>query len=478
MTDREIESRLANCALGDERGAFPAGTVIGDWRLTAFIAKGGTSEVYCAQHATLDLSAAVKVLAEPLTDARKARFRREAKLLAELKSSAFPAFCGYGEEKGRPYLAEELLEPGELPTGDGARAKFLLALCAGLKTLHARGIVHRDIKPTNILFRKDGAPVIIDLGLAKSVDVPLVPDGVSIVDGRAVGVGTPEYAAPEQFTGGDISPAADVHALGVLAERLLAQRRGSFSDSAWRNLIRRATSSIASERYQSVDEFAAAIRRRHRWRNLAVAGLLVACAAGVAAALAMRSRTGDDPFRGELPRQAQNPATPMTGDRRATPALPAIPEVSPASLQADGIAGQGQETSAAPQKAAGEPFTAMFRYEGTDAKGRKAYCCNLDSRNISLSTVEPVTLHGPAHYRITGPGTFLANLDGEGEVEIEVRHLATLINFTKVPLKDSSIKYSLKDSAYLKFWCLRKEEAPDKLDFDPASDIVEFKGGE
>ena len=274
MTDEEIKSRLSCCFLGAARGAFAAGTLFGDWRITAFIAKGGMAEVYCAEHVALGTSAAVKVLAEPLTDSRKARFLREAKLLAELRSLSFPSFHGYGETNGRPYLVEELLEPGELPTGDGPRAKYLLALCTGLKELHARGVVHRDLKPANILFRKTGEPVIVDLGLAKSVGMPILPDGVSIVDGKAVGVGTPEYAAPEQFTGGDITPAADVHALGVLAEKLLEGRtrwREGGSDvltaSSWRHIIRRATSSIASERYQSVDAFAAAIRRRHWPRN-------------------------------------------------------------------------------------------------------------------------------------------------------------------------------------------------------------------
>ena len=284
MTDAEIENRLSGCELDGGRGTFAAGTVFGDWRITAFIAKGGTAEVYCAEHVTLGTSAAVKVLAEPLTDSRKARFLREAKLLAELKSPSFPAFHCYGEANGRPYLAEELLEPGELPTGDGPRAKYLLALCNGLKELHARGVVHRDLKPANILFRKTGEPVIVDLGLAKSVEVPVVPDGVSIVDGKAVGVGTPEYAAPEQFTGGDITPAADVHALGVLAEKLLAEQQkrrfswggGVLARAEWKKIIRRATSSIASERYQSVEAFATAIRRRHWLRNALV------CAAAVA----------------------------------------------------------------------------------------------------------------------------------------------------------------------------------------------------
>ena len=63
MTEVEIENRLANCALGGECGAFPAGTVFGDWRITAFIAKGGTAEVYCAVHAVLGTAAAVKVSA-------------------------------------------------------------------------------------------------------------------------------------------------------------------------------------------------------------------------------------------------------------------------------------------------------------------------------------------------------------------------------------------------------------------------------
>ena len=267
MTDEEISNRLSVCALAENRGTFAAGTLFGDWRLTAFVAKGGTAEVYCAEHVVLGTSAAVKVLSEPLTDSRKARFLREAKLLAELKSPSFPSFHGYGEANGRPYIVEELLEPGELPKGDRPRAKYLLALCDGLKALHAKGVVHRDLKPANILFRKAGEPVIVDLGLAKSVDVPLVPDGVSIVDGKVVGVGTPEYAAPEQFTGGDITPAADVHALGVLAEKLIGRGSGVLAAFEWKRIIRRATSSIASERYQSVNAFAAAIRHRHWLRN-------------------------------------------------------------------------------------------------------------------------------------------------------------------------------------------------------------------
>ena len=420
MTEAEIESRLSSCALGDERGTFAAGTVFGDWRLTAFIAKGGTAEVYCAEHIVLGTVAAVKVLSEPLTDSRKARFLREAKLLAELKSSAFPAFHGYGEANGRPYIAEELLEPGDLPMGDRQRAKYLLALCNGLKELHARGVVHRDLKPANILFRKTGEPVIVDLGLAKSVEVPVVPDGVSIVDGKAVGVGTPEYAAPEQFTGGDITPAADVHALGVLAEKLLGDQprlckwgSGRLSASAWKKIIRRATSSIASERYQSVEAFAAAIRRRHWLRNGIIACLSCLCVVGLTFAFA-------------------------------------------AFLQ--------MQT---------DPFTTRFHYEGTDENGRKVYSIDLSELPKNVLVEDRVTLRGPVLYKITGPGILRANVDAVEDVEIEVRR-GGFYNDTEVPLKDSSIKYTLKGNAYLTFSRLHKEDAPDKLIYDPEFNRVSF----
>ena len=426
MTEAEIESRLSNCTLDDEHGTFAAGTLFGDWRLTAFIAKGGAAEVYCAEHVVLGTPAAIKVLSEPLTDSRKARFLREAKLLAELKSSAFPAFHGYGEANGRPYIAEELLEPGELPVGDGPRAKYLLALCNGLKELHARGVVHRDLKPANILFRKTGEPVIVDLGLAKSVDVPLVPDGVSIVDGKAVGVGTPEYAAPEQFTGGDITPAADVHALGVLAEKLLERRSGILSASGWwriwgggvlaraewKKIIHRATSSIASERYQSVDAFAAAIRRRHWLRNAAAACLVGLSLAIIGFAV------------GNLPRMLM------------------------------------------------DPFTAEFRHEG-NVEGREVYSLELGGRWLHAGEDQRVTLSGPALYKVKGPGGIYANVDGVGDVEIEVR-LASFYNETEVPLNESSIKYRMKGNAALTFSRLHNEDAPDKLIVGPGFNQLSF----
>ena len=160
---------------------------------------------------------AIKVLHKS-DSAAVARFRREAEILREHPHPALPRFFGAGETaEGRPWMAVEELEKRELPRRDHDVARFLLALCGGVAHLHALGFVHRDVKPSNVLFRADGSPVLIDLGLAKRLGAPDVaagagPPGVStlsVVDGRAKGVGTPGYAAPEQFAGGAVSTSSD-----------------------------------------------------------------------------------------------------------------------------------------------------------------------------------------------------------------------------------------------------------------------------
>jgi serine/threonine-protein kinase len=146
MCDDDLAMRCSNHAPVAEHGRFAAGTVFGDWRTTAFIGRGGNGEVYCAEHVALGTPAAVKVLTRE-EERAKERFAREAKLLAEMKSKAFPRFFAYGEANGVPYLAMELLEPGDLPTGDRAVAKFMLKVCDAVGELHALGYVHRDMKP-------------------------------------------------------------------------------------------------------------------------------------------------------------------------------------------------------------------------------------------------------------------------------------------------------------------------------------------
>ena len=260
---------------------------MGGWRIAALVARGGSGEVYRAVHAETGRIAALKILHRG-DDAARARFAQEIRLLSENHGPFLPAFYGAGEYRGRPWCAMEFLEPFPLPSGDGAVASFVTNVCRGAGALHALGYVHRDIKPANILSR-NGDPVLIDLGLAKAIGGPSVPLGPapSIVDGHAVGVGTPGYSAPEQFTGGDISPAADIHAIGVLASTCFVSR----PPAVWRKIIRRATSSLPDERYRDCAAMVRAIRLRH----FPLVGVLALAGCAVAVVLALLVPRGGDP---------------------------------------------------------------------------------------------------------------------------------------------------------------------------------------
>ncbi len=260
----EIEAFLRAHPHIEDPHLFDVGQNIGEWRITAFIGKGGSGEVYSAKHSALGIVAAIKILSRDDCVA-KDRFQREAQVFAENPMPVFPRFFGYGQINGRPYMVIELLEHLPLPSADRAVAQYLLKVCVGVGRLHTLGLVHRDIKPQNILQRgTTGEPVLIDLGLVKDVTLPVAHRGesLSIVNGKAVGVGTPRYAAPEQFAGGEISPAADIHALGMLANDCF----GGNPPLPWARIIRRSTSSIPSQRYGTVARFEKAIRHRH-WVN-------------------------------------------------------------------------------------------------------------------------------------------------------------------------------------------------------------------
>ena len=263
--DQEIERFLRAHGPFEKPPVLACGDSVGEWKVRAFLGHGGSAQVYRAENETTGLVAALKLLSRS-DDRTRARFRRETLLLAKARSASFPKFYGAGEIDGRLYIAEELLEPMPLPDEDAAVARFVLEVADGVEELHRQGFVHRDIKPGNVMMRaQTGESVLIDMGLTKeSENTPeMANDTTSVVDGRAVGVGTPGFSAPEQFVDGRVGVAADIHALGMLANTCF----GGKPPRSWMGIVRRSTSSIPEQRYPSIAAFTRAIRRRHvlRW---------------------------------------------------------------------------------------------------------------------------------------------------------------------------------------------------------------------
>ena len=276
----DVERFLSRYERVKTDGLYTSGELFDSWRITAFLGRGGSGEVYRVVNVSTGEAAALKTALTP--EPRHAeRIACEANFFSENHCVFFPRFFYRGIRDGVPYFVMELLEEGEIPHKDKEVAQFLFAIGEAVAALHRRGFVHRDIKPSNIMYRvsreasRGVEPVLIDLGLLKKCDVEEsrieeIPS-VTLVDGYAAGAGTPRYCAPEQFSGGAISPASDVHALGVLADECFGGR----APRVWAKIISRAISSLPSHRYRDVDSFVRAIRRRYRMWRFLICGLVV-----------------------------------------------------------------------------------------------------------------------------------------------------------------------------------------------------------
>ncbi|HEX3242630.1 MAG TPA: serine/threonine-protein kinase [Solirubrobacterales bacterium] len=248
------------------------GSTLAGYRLDALIARGGMGVVYRATHLALDRPVALKVIARHLgsDESFRDRFLRESRLAARLEHPNVVPIYDAREEDGELIVAMRLVGGGDLKrriaagTLEPEEAIDLLAQVAeALDSAHAAGIVHRDVKPHNILLEGDHA-YLTDFGLAKALGDSGVISGASIV-------GTVEYMSPEQWRGQDVGPAADVYSLGcVLYESLtgivpFGRRAGDVEPEMPAGLdavIERSVARDPSERYPSAGALIEAARER------------------------------------------------------------------------------------------------------------------------------------------------------------------------------------------------------------------------
>ena len=198
------------------------------YRIDALLGRGGMAEVYRAFDTRRHYPVAVKVLREDLAEDWDfvRRFQAEADSLGQLAHQNIVRFYSF-EQDGRiafivmdyvegDTLRSRLFEAQGRPMAPAEVLPILRQIAAALEYAHAEGIIHRDVKPANIMFRADGTALLADFGIAKAVDAATMTTAMP---------GTPAYMSPEQCRGDRLGVRSDVYSLGVVLYEMLAGRR-------------------------------------------------------------------------------------------------------------------------------------------------------------------------------------------------------------------------------------------------------------
>ena len=196
----------------------------GRYRLEARIGAGGMSTVYRALDVTLERQVAIKLMnREVASDSDQLeRFRREARAVAQLSHPHIVGVIDAGEDEGRPYIVLEYVEgetlkdrirrQGRLPIAEAVA--YAIEIARALGAAHARHIVHRDVKPQNVLIDEEGSAKVTDFGIARTLE----EDGLT-ADGRVLG--TTDYVSPEQALGQHVTGQSDLYSLGIVLYEML-----------------------------------------------------------------------------------------------------------------------------------------------------------------------------------------------------------------------------------------------------------------
>jgi eukaryotic-like serine/threonine-protein kinase len=215
----------------------------GRYRLTRRLGQGAFAQVYVADDVTLRRRVAIKVLNPGLADERSflRRFTAEAQAVAALRHPHILRIYDWGEDDGDPYLVMELLEGGSLRSylDQGRRLSPAQAARVGADVAHAldyaqrRGLIHRDVKPANLIFDDEGRIALADFGLARAMAEATLTEPTGAV------IGTARYAAPEQIHGESLDHRADVYALALVLVEATTGQVPFAADTSLATLMRR-----------------------------------------------------------------------------------------------------------------------------------------------------------------------------------------------------------------------------------------------
>ena len=226
------------------------GKSLGQFRIVEHIGAGGMASVFKAYQPTLDRYVAIKVL--PAYHARDPifvkRFTQEARSVAKLAHPNIVQIHDFGEQDNITFIVMEYVESGTLkdrlkerPLTVPEAVDFVIQAAEGLGCAHSHGIIHRDVKPANMLLRKDGHLLLSDFGIAK------ILEGTVNLTRVGTGIGTPQYMSPEQGTGQPVDRRSDIYSLGIVLYHTLTGRVPFTGDSPLSITVKHLNDSIPIE---------------------------------------------------------------------------------------------------------------------------------------------------------------------------------------------------------------------------------------
>lgn len=273
-------------------GALPSGATVGTYRIDAVLGRGAMGIVYRATDTKLNRSVAIKFLSMEIADEdAQWRFRQEADTASSLSHPHIVTVHDVGEHNGRQYIVSELVDGGTLsdwlaaPRRHGWRqaVELLAGVADAIGAAHAAGVLHRDVKPGNILIDANGYAKLADFGIAKLLEQHTAARGIGHATVHGVVIGTVDYMSPEQASGQPLDARSDIFSFGVVLYEALAGRRPftgandlevlkSIAHGSppplpaeipeqLRNAVERALEKDPADRYQSIRELAIELKR-------------------------------------------------------------------------------------------------------------------------------------------------------------------------------------------------------------------------